>query len=110
MHDEFYIPHQLSKTFNEAYRYFSHNERIPDEITTRLSEFTVDLKTFQQLVTIKEAKFVYLKDGRICFDEYTLPPHGAVIGEVLGQISAQNVPKILMSGTGDGVFRRWNSH
>lgn len=109
MHDELYIPRQLSKAFNDAYHYFENREKIPDEIMAKLSEFDVDAKTFQQLVTIKEAKFIYLEDGRICFDELTLPPHGEIIGEVLDQINSQNVPKIFRGGTGNGAFPQRNT-
>ena len=104
MHDELYIPPQLSRVFSDAYRYFEKRQKVPDEIMTKLLEFILDSKTFRQLVTIKEAKFVYLEDGRIFFDEYTLPPHGEIIGEVSRQIVAQNVPIIFAGGTGNGTF------
>lgn len=104
MHDELYISPQLSKAFSDAYRYFEKGEKVPDEIMTKLSEFIIDSKTFRHLATMKEAKFVYLEDGLIRFDECTLPPHGEVIVEVVKQIEAQNVPTLFRGGTGNGTI------
>jgi len=102
-----HIPRQLSKAFSDASRYFQNRNQIPDDIIAKLSEFIIDSNTFHRLVTNKESektRFVYLEDGRIRFDEYTQPPHGEILTEVLEQIAAQNIPKIFRSGSGNGTF------
>lgn len=93
IHNERYIPRQLSKAFNYTYGYFKNRNPIPQDIMAKLSDYIIDAETFHHLVTnmrSESAKYVYLEDGRIRFDEYTLPPHSEVIEEVICQIRVQN--------------------
>lgn len=68
-----------------------------------LSEFTLSSDEFSALVLEKElskGQFIYLENGRIQFDEWTMPPHGEVIGNIIIQIGRQDVMDLFVSGTG----------
>jgi hypothetical protein len=50
------------------------------------------------------ARFVYLDDGKVSFNNYTMPPHAEVIVEIVEQIGLQNRnPKLLQGGTGGSM-------
>ena len=69
----------------------------------RLSEFTLSMDQFSALLIEKElakGRFIYLENGRIKFDEWTMPPHAEVIGEIMAQITRQHVGKLWISGSG----------
>jgi sigma54-dependent transcription regulator len=62
---------------------------------------------FYELIANKEtmsARLVYLDDGKVVFDQYTMSPHAEVIVEIIEQIGLQNRnPKLLQGGTGGSM-------
>ena len=97
---------RLYKLFNEAYVPFSQGKQIPEHALAALSNMFITSEEFLRLVVCKEltkGRYVYLKDGRIGFNEFTIPPHGEVIGEVLLQIGIQDRQfGLFESGSGNG--------
>jgi hypothetical protein len=71
-----------------------------------LEEFTIDESTFLTLVTkceLERGRYIYLEDGKIKFDTYTMPPHAEVIVNVVKQLECQNNnPELFLGGTGGG--------
>jgi len=81
---------------------------IADESRRRLESFKVTENDFVELVIDREladGRFIALEDNRIIFDEYTKPPHGEIIAEVIEQIGAQDRAggRLLMGGTGNRI-------
>lgn len=109
-HDQHSVSHasELQQAFKEAYIPFSKNLPIPAAALERLLEFTINAEEFIRLVSERElpkSRYIYLKSGKICFDEYTLPPHGSIIMEIGRQISGQDDPfELFEAATGDGTY------
>ena len=81
----------LYKAFNDAYRPLKNGQKIPDYALAKLEEFIIDQSTLM-LVTKREfekARHIYLEDGKIKFDVYTMPPHAVVIINIVGQNECQ---------------------
>jgi hypothetical protein len=107
-HPDVFIPRRpdLLKAFNDVYRPFKEGQKIPDYALAKLEEFTIDEPTFVTLVTKRElekGRFIYLEDGKIKFDTYTMPPHAEVIINIVKQIERQNSnPELFLGGTAGG--------
>ena len=108
-HVQQYVPRdtKLLKAFNAVYVPFRDNKPIPMDARQKLEEFQLTSDDFYRLVTARElpkARFIYLDQGKIRFDECTLPPHGQVIVEIVVQIALQDRPFGLFDGTtGEGT-------
>jgi hypothetical protein len=100
-------PVALLTAFNSAYKPFLKGLPVPKEALEKLSQFTITSVEFYDLVTSRElerGRFIFLDEGRVKFDEATLPPHGAVIGEVIIQIGIQDRGyKLFIVGTADSM-------
>ena len=98
---------QLVKAFKECYDFFCRDIAIPRAALAKLSEFTLSTEQFYALVIEKElpkGRFIYLENGQIKFDEWTMPPHAEIIGEVMAQISRQDVMHLWESGSGGSTY------
>jgi hypothetical protein len=97
---------KLLAAFNDVYLPFSEHKPIPPVAREKLDEFLLDSDQFYRLITARElpkARFIYLDEGKIKFDEWTQPPHAEVIIEVVEQIAMQNRPfRLFDGGTGGG--------
>jgi hypothetical protein len=96
----------LLDPFWDVYRPFADKLTIPENAKRRLAEFTVTEDEIVHLVVEKElehSRYIYLEDSKIIFDEYTDPPHGEIIGEIMGQIWSQDRAggRLFVSGTGN---------
>lgn len=94
--------------FWEVYRLFVDRKVIPHDCRRRLESFSVTEEDFIQLVIkneLTDGQFIELLDNKVIFDEYTKPPHGEIIGEVIEQIGIQDRAggRLLMSGTGNRI-------
>jgi hypothetical protein len=92
------------KAFNDVYIPFRDGHTIPMAARQALDEFTLTSDQYYRLITDRElarGHFISLTNGKLVFDEYTLPPHGAVIMEISEQISSQNRPKLFQASTGE---------
>ena len=99
-------PAGLIKAFNDVYIPFREGRTIPEAARRVLDSFTLTSEQYHMLVTDRElpcGQFISLHNGKLIFDEYTLPPHGQVITEILDQISVQNQPKLFQSSTGESL-------
>ena len=95
----------LYKVFNDVYIPFRDGRPVPKRAREALSKYTLTSREYYALVTDRElpsGRYIYLDDGKIIFDEWTMPPHAEVIVEIVEQIAAQNRPTKLFQGGTDG--------
>jgi len=92
------------KAFNDVYIPFRDGHTIPETARHTLDAFTLTSDQYYSLITDRElprGQFISLDNGKLIFNEYTLPPHGEVIMEIGEQISIQNRPKLFQASTGE---------
>ena len=81
---------------------------IPQHSLQALYRFTLTSHQYYRYVNVTEhpgGRFIYLDNGKVCFDTWTMPPHAEVITEIIEQIALQNRnPKLFQSGTGGSMF------
>jgi hypothetical protein len=97
------IAPQFAKAFKECYDFFCRDIAIPPAALAKLSEFTLSAEQFYALVIQKElpkGRFIYMENGHIKFDEWTMPPHAEIIGEVITQIAKQDIMDLWEAGSG----------
>lgn len=108
-HLEDHNPHlvALYQAFNDVYIPFRDGRPIPKRARETLSKYTLTSQEYYALVTDRElpsGRYIYLDDGKIIFDEWTMPPHAEVIVEVVEQIAAQNrLTKLFQGGSGGSL-------
>ena len=101
-------PQGLLHIFNRAYKQFVEHNHVPEDLLKELDKYTLSAQDFKNLIAQKETEkmnHIYLEEGKIHFDEYTLNPHGNVIAEFFRQVHMQDAGyRILDGSSGDGTI------
>ena len=96
----------FNKAFRAAMCYFQLRKPIPPSLLADLEKFTLTSAEFKTLVSAKEdsrLQHVYMDNGKIRFNYFTLKPHGDVIIEITSQISSQDQNNYFKLSTGQGI-------
>jgi hypothetical protein len=97
----------FNKAFREAMYYFQlRKPGIPTSVLADLEKFSLTSAEFKTLVSAKEdscLQHVYMDNGKIQFNHFTLTPHGDVIIEITNQISSQDQNNYFKLSTGQGI-------
>ena len=94
------------KTFRQALTFFQHRQAIPMALLADLDRHVLTSADFNDIVASKEEAHihhVYLDQGKIRFNHFTLHPHGDIIIEVVTQLSAQDPQNLFTMSTGQSI-------
>jgi hypothetical protein len=103
------LPEPLTSIFRTCYNDFIQGKEMNPDNYDLLQSLYVSQTQFIKLVVDPElpgSQGIYLQDNHILFKKPQKDPHGQIIGDVIYQISNQDVTmgKYLMGGTGNRII------